>query len=439
MRSIRPCGLERVVLATPFLAGLLIAGCGAFGAADSRSPETGGLRADAESAALRLSVEEYLVDFTARVTAAADLIAREATDEHTRRAALRWKLNAIPKMREACFRVDPSAALFDAWIMAAQMDAFFSTGDGQDVFGSRQSLARDTSAELLEDIRGIWRQYSGDAGEVETFEARLVRPWVDAHPVRDLDFTRASVLGQFAALARDRGGVVERVRSLDEQVAILSSQARIYLANIHQQIRGEAELMISEAFESQAIATLLGEVGDLNDSANRAALVAERVPDLVRGEREIILDAVDAQRELLTNDLREERRTLIDAIADEREAAFESVGVERAIILGAVADERRVILEAVGVERRALLGSIDAQREETLAWLDSKIERERAVVLEESRRIASASIAQADDALLDIIDLITGRLVLLVVIVVVGLPIVARIYVRVWPSGHHRT
>ena len=434
----RSRGPARAAIGVLGLASVLLAGCGSLASTGARSSETGGIREDAESAALRLSIEEYLIRFSLRVTAAADRIRAEATDEDVRIAALRWKLGAIPKMREACFRVAPSAALFDAWILSAQMNAFFSTGRGKDVFGSHQGIARDASTELLRDVRTLWRRYSDDAEAVETFEARLVQPWVDAHPVHDLDFSRASVLGRFATLARGQGGVISQVRSLDEQVATLSSQLRISLGNIHHQVRGEAELIVSEALESPAVTTLLDEVGELNRTAARAALVAEQIDGLVRDEREVILDAVDAQRRLITDDLRAERRAVASAIADEREAAFESVGIERGIILEAVADERRVLLEALGAERRAVLASIDAQRSETIAWLGAKIERERESVLDESRRIADASIARADEAVLDMIDLVTVRLVLLVVIAVIAAPIVAHVYVRVWPSRLNR-
>lgn len=395
------------------------AGCSMIHGSDPSPHEVTGLRQDVELAELRAAAQEYLVNFTARVSSDADTIAAQTGDPEIRRNALRWKLNAIPEMREACFRARPAAALFDAWIMAAQMDAFFRDGGGSALFGDQQPVVVAASESLLEEIRSIWNDASPSEAERDGWESRYVTPWVEQHPLTSLDFARASVLAQFAPLAEDRGGVISRVRSLDEQVAILSAQTRIYLANIQDQVRGEAALLVDEIAGTQ-------EVGDLLEEVERAVSVAEAVPQLVRDERAVILEDIDRQRGIVLAEIQAEREIVLDAVRSERDA-----------ILTAVTQERSLILAAVESERVAVLGDVDRQRAETIEELGLLVAAERARAIDDAERIVSASILEVDRQAGGIVDVVTIRLGALIIGLIVAAPLVAHVYVRVWPRSKH--
>jgi hypothetical protein len=73
--------------------------------------------------ALRMRMHEYSTTFAADVDLAATAIEQRAADSFVRRNALQWRVRSIPKMRKACFRLEPVGALVDAWIFARQMEA----------------------------------------------------------------------------------------------------------------------------------------------------------------------------------------------------------------------------------------------------------------------------------------------------------------------------
>ena len=134
--------VSRVVMTLGLLASALLSSC-ALGlqGGSGRDHEGAGVRSDVRSEVLRTSMNELAIDLTAIIELTADRIADEADDPRVRHNALAWKLNGTPAVRQACFRTNPLAALFDAWTLAAQMQEFFLSDAGRDAFGSHQSDA----------------------------------------------------------------------------------------------------------------------------------------------------------------------------------------------------------------------------------------------------------------------------------------------------------
>src|SRR5262245_59694544 len=60
-----------------------------------------GISADYRLETLRAALREYSITFAAQVDSAASAIERRATDAAVKRAALVWRLRAIPEMRQA--------------------------------------------------------------------------------------------------------------------------------------------------------------------------------------------------------------------------------------------------------------------------------------------------------------------------------------------------
>ena len=86
------------------------------------------------------------------------------TDPSIREAAVRWKINSIPAMQAAVFQLDPLAALADAWGLCAQMERFFATGAGKDLFGDSQRIAVQDSLTLSEEAAALARSVVGVDG-----------------------------------------------------------------------------------------------------------------------------------------------------------------------------------------------------------------------------------------------------------------------------------
>jgi hypothetical protein len=322
---------------------------------------------------MRASLREYSITFAAGVELAATSLERRATDASVRRNALLWRLRAIPQMRQACFRPEAVAALLDAWTFVRQMDFFLREGSGSNAFGALQPEALEVFGRLLAQMREIATSIAVSSEARTAFEHRIIDLWVVEHPLRDITFVRESPVARFAEQSAARGDAFQSVGTIEEVVSNLSQQARIYLAELPRQVHGEIDLLRSDLLPPERLDSVQS---DLHvGAAASIAATAETVAELIRQERQLVLDEVSRQRALV-----------LTAIADEREQ-----------VVGAIAS-------AFAVEREQLLREFDAQRQATLEW-----------------------------AIRHVVDMVLLRVALGIIAAVVLAPLVAHVYARVWP------
>ena len=352
-------------------------------------------------------MHEYSITFAAEVDLAAAAIERRATDPTTRRNALLWKVRALPEMRKACFRLEPVSALIDAWILARQMDLFFDGGAGTGAFGTYQPEAVDVSRRLVAQMREIGASIAVSPAANAEFEHRIIDPWITAHPLSDLTFVRESPIARFADQSRARGDTLQSIGTMEDVVLSLSQQARIYVADLPRQVKGELDLMRADILPAETVASVLGDLHVSAAAVDRIAVIAEAISPLVSSERRIVLDEMGRQRALVMDAISVERERVVGAIvrafAEERGELMRSFEVQRLATLEWATAERR---EAVADVHRELAGSIEALR------------GERAVVVEDVRNI---------------VDLVLLRVGIFFVAAVVLAPLVAHAYARVWP------
>ena len=386
-----------------------LAGCASLGKTSTQPdlkawPE---IRPDARVEALRARMYKYSITFAAEVDLAATAMERRAADSTVRRNALLWRIRAVPEMRKACFRMEPVAALIDAWIFARQMDQLFSEGAGAAAFGTFQPEAVAVSRRLLDQMREIGGSIAVSSGARAEFEHRVIDPWLAEHPLRDITFVRESPIARFAEQSRARGDTLQSVATMEELAISLSQQARIYLADLPRQVRGEVDLIRSDMMASEDFASLQGDLHVSAAAADRIASSVEGISPLVLNERRIVLDEMSRQRALV----------------------MEAISVERERAVGA-------FVHAFAAERSELLRDAEAQRLATLAWATA----ERGEAIAEVRRELAGAMqalrverAVVVDGLRHIVDMVLLRVAIFLVATVVLAPIVAHAYARVWP------
>ena len=387
------------------------AACGGLGKTPPRSDVTPWpqISSDYRVDTLRIRLQEYSITFTADVDRTATSIEQRSADAAVRRNALLWRLRAVAEMRKACFRAGALSGLVDAWTLAHQMDQLLTTGAGVKAFGPFQPEAIEASRRLLVQIQEIASSIAVSPQARDQLEREVVDPWVAAHPLPDLTFARESTVARFAEQAQARGDFFQSVGTIEEVLQSLAQQARIYLADLPKQVRGELDLLRADAFPTETLATAQGDLHSSAESLNRLAATAESVPALVRGEREAVLDEMDRQRALV-----------MAAITAEREEAMLALASDFA------------------VERNQLLRDVEAQRLATLQWATG----ERRETIEDIRRdlagAVSALHAERTDFTEDVrrlIDAVLLRIALFLIAAVVLAPLVAHAYARVWPRN----
>lgn len=365
------------------------------------------IRADFRLEALRTRMREYSSTFTAEVDRAATAIERRTADSAVRRNAMLWKLRAAPEMQKACFRVEPVSALVDAWTLARQMDLFFTKGAGAAAFGPFQAEVVEVSGRLVDQMREIGDSIAVSPEARAQLERSIVEPWLATHPLVDMTFVRESPIARLAEQTRARGDVFQSVGTIDDMILALSSQARIYLADLPRQIRGEIDLLRADVLPPETLASVLRDVNSSAAAADRIAAIAEGAPDLLRDERRLVLDEVSRQRALV-----------MQALSGERELAIGAMN------------------RAIGMERNALLRDLEAQRLATLVWATSERREATDAVrrdLAEAVRALRHERAAVTTDVRRIVDVVLLRLALFIVVALALAPLVAHAYARVWP------
>jgi len=365
------------------------------------------IRSDYRVETLRARLYEYSITFAAEVDLTASSIEQRTTDATVRRNALLWRIRAIPEMRKACFRMEPVSGLVDAWTLSRQMDQLFSEGAGAGAFGTLQPEAVAVSRRLVDQLREIGGSIAMSPEATAGFERRIIDPWVAEHPLRDITFVRESPVARFAEQVRTLGGVSQSVGTVEELAISLSQQARIYLADLPRQLRGEVDLMRLELLTSQDVAAVQGDLHLAAAAAGRLASTGESLPAIVENERRIVLDEGSRQLALVMKTLSAEREQAIDtivrALAAERGEALRDVASQRLLTLEWATAERREAIAAVGRELAGAIGTLRG---------------ERAIALQELRGI---------------VNMVLLRVAIFLIAGVVLAPLVAHAYVRVWP------
>jgi hypothetical protein len=356
---------------------------------------------------LRARMHEYSVTFAAEVDLAATSIERRADDVTVRRNALLWRVRAIPEMRKACFRLEPISALVDAWIFARQMDQLFRQGGGASAFGTFQPDAIAVSRRLVEQLRAIGGSIAVSAETRDEFERKFIDPWLADHPLQDITFVRESPIAQFAEQTRARGDTLQSVGSIEELLFTLSQQARIYLAELPRQLRGEVDLMRSDVMPAETVSSMQQDLHTSAAAADRIAATAESLSVIATNERQIVLNEMSRQRGLI-----------MDAVSVEREQAIGAM-------VASLAAERSELLRSVHLQRLATLEWATAERREAIA----ELRREMAASMETLRTERVAVVT-------DVRRIVDGVLLRVAVFLIAGVllaPLVAHAYARVWP------
>jgi len=408
-RSAAPRWCASILRTAVCLALCFLAACASLGKKSTHPnlepwPE---IRPDFRMEVLRIRMTEYAITFAADVDLAATAIDQRAIDSTVRRNALLWKTRAIPEMRKACFRLEPVMALIDAWILARQMDTLFREGAAAGAFGTFQSEAVEVSRRLVAEVREIAGSIAVSPEARAEFEHRVIDPWLTEHPLRDITFVRESPIARFTEQSRAGGDTFQSVATIEEVAVSLSQQARIYMADLTRQVRGELDLMRSDILPAETVASMQGDLRTSAAAADRIASTAETIPTLVLNERRIVLDEMSRQRALVMEAVSVEREQAVSAIV----RAF---AAERSEVLGNVDSERVATLEWATNERRETLAEVRRELAESMAALRS----ERVVVVDDVRHI---------------VDVILLRIAIFLIAGVVLAPLVAHVYARVWP------
>jgi hypothetical protein len=389
-----------------WIVALLVVGCGGPPKKSGLMKTTAGSNITISAEQLRIQVRALVDPFSGRIEEAADEIIAGSDDPRIRLAALEWKANAIPALREALFRPDQLGAVMDAWALAKQMEDYFETGDGRERLGPWADVALAASRDLERDFEAFLASASA-SGDISTGREFIDR-WAVEHPIRGSVAGRQSILNEVDDVKIKGGmGGFRTLSGVGVGMDDLSRRMEVYSAQLPKIATWQAEIMLLKMLGDEASDPPLAALPRLMETAVDLGATVEDLPDLVAAEREAILEAVR---------------------------------VERLETLEFIRAERKAILAWASAERTAILAEFDAQRQAATVDMQGELQQaietlqgEREQTLDDAEQIGTRTIDYSIERVEGLIDHVFMRSMQLLGIALVGvllLLFVARLLLR---------
>jgi len=269
---------------------------------------------------VRIRMRALVEPLSGTIVESADRIMAGTTNRTVRRAALVWKIEAVPALREALFRPNPFVATMDTWVLTLQMREYFESGPGREAMGDAAPVAVETCRALSAEVERIAASMvkSGDVSDARAFAEK----WATEHPIRHSIASRESTLSRVTE--RDiqeafstqelAGNAMVTLDDLNRRMGILSAQ-------LFDQARWQAELFAMD----QAADYQLEKAMPIAETAVQSATDAVKVMEKLAPAVEDALAVAKSSPELVSR----ERVAAIEAAHKEISRTIEFVQAER--------------------------------------------------------------------------------------------------------------
>jgi len=320
------------------LAALLLSVLTGCSLVSLKSPERALSDRDMNARLLTRELTAHFLELSARST---DNILATETDPAVIEHTLRWELGVIESSRQAEMQLAPLMSLLDTWTLALQLQAFVGEGGrGGKLFGTHQAALREIADNYADGAQRLAHLLLSPK-ELPDYQD-FVASYVQAHPLVDLRFTRASVLTEWTREKGTQSDLLGAVGTIPQALADTSQRLEIYGDTVPEQAVRRTQLAMRESgYEPSDLRAALAR---LDARLERLTSVAESSPDLVReAEAQLrvslheVLGRFDASA-----------RTTVAAVHTEREALFAEIQTEREALLTAVEAQRKALTADAG-------------------------------------------------------------------------------------------
>ncbi|GLS91116.1 hypothetical protein GCM10007916_21850 [Psychromonas marina] len=262
--------------------------------------------------------------------------------------SLMWKINSEQALQRTIFQSSPVAAMVDTWVLTAQMNAFFTTGNGSMIFAEHQNIAIASSERLQANFERTVKGFV-KASEFKQYQV-FVTQYVIDNPIADITFTRVSAFNDWLAYRNISeleavttfGTVPEVMSDVSDRMAMISDQMPKILT-------WKAELY---ALHSNINAEELQKtLANISDTSARFQDMMEQSPEMMAG---------------LAVDLRRELTPLLTQLSDSTDDKIAQLSVERQALTLMVKSERVALEEMVTRERIAAAANLDELSKHTV-------------------------------------------------------------------------
>ncbi|MCF7482515.1 chemotaxis protein [Vibrio sp. J1-1] len=290
---------------------------------------------------MRILTREYALQFFAQVEQAADSLEAkyDPNDQINQSYILLWKINAEEGLQASAYQVTPMAGLIDTWVFAHQVDEFFATGAGSDLFATDE--AKKVSEHLAYEVDKLAQSVLKK--EVYDNTKPFVANFVKQHPFSDLSMIRTPAYRawlEFSQISEEEA--VTTLGTMPEALGDVSDRLSLASKQTPKIMTWKAQLL---ALNSSA------SIEKVNSALNSLQVTADSMRDFIDNNPEYM--------RYLAEQMAVELQPLVDDIDLKTEARLSQLGEERQALEDMVARERQEIALIITHEREKFAQDMD--------------------------------------------------------------------------------
>ncbi|EGQ9177576.1 chemotaxis protein [Vibrio alginolyticus] len=304
---------------------------------------------------MRLLTREYAQQFFAQVEQAADALHEqyEPHDKVHQSYILLWKINAEEGIQASAYQVSPMAALIDTWTFTLQMEQFFITASGNELFASDE--AKLVSVYLAKEVDKLAQSLLKKEAYIKT--KTFVAEFAKQHPFADLSMIRTPAYRRWLdANQISEEEAVTTLGTMPEALGDVSDRLSLVSEQTPKIMTWKAQLL---ALNSSA------SIEKVNAALNSLQVTADSMRDFIDNNPEYM--------RYLAEQMALELQPLVDDIDQRTEARLSQLGEERQAIELMVARERQEIAQIITHEREKFAQDMDRVSQEVVNLAMTKL------------------------------------------------------------------
>ncbi|HHG3545906.1 TPA: chemotaxis protein [Vibrio parahaemolyticus] len=304
---------------------------------------------------MRILTREYALQFFAQVEQAADVLQEQydPNDKVNQSYVLLWKINAEEGLQAAAYQVSPMAALIDTWVFTHQMNQFYATGAGRDIFATDE--AKQVSAHLANEVDQLAQSLLKK--EVYDKTKLFVADFVRQYPFADLSMIRTPAYRAWLEANQiSEEDAVTTLGTMPEALGDVSDRLSLVSEQTPKIMTWKAQLL---ALNSSA------SIEKVNAALNSLQVTADSMRDFIDNNPEYM--------RYLAEQMAVELQPLVDDIDQKTEARLSQLGEERQALEEMVARERQEIALIITHEREKFAQDMDRVSQEVVNLATTKL------------------------------------------------------------------
>ncbi|HCG7182844.1 TPA: chemotaxis protein [Vibrio parahaemolyticus] len=304
---------------------------------------------------MRILTREYALQFFAQVEQAADVLQEQydPNDKVNQSYVLLWKINAEEGLQAAAYQVSPMAALIDTWVFTHQMNQFYATGAGCDIFATDE--AKQVSAHLANEVDQLAQSLLKK--EVYDKTKLFVADFVKQYPFADLSMIRTPAYRAWLEANQiSEEDAVTTLGTMPEALGDVSDRLSLVSEQTPKIMTWKAQLL---ALNSSA------SIEKVNAALNSLQVTADSMRDFIDNNPEYM--------RYLAEQMAVELQPLVDDIDQKTEARLSQLGEERQALEEMVARERQEIALIITHEREKFAQDMDRVSQEVVNLAMTKL------------------------------------------------------------------